>query len=201
MAQASNLKRTIIILALIVIAGVTAGIISTQYKTSKTPAYLSGYGGDFTLQSLHGPVSLHDFKGKVVAIYFGYTSCPDICPTTLAQLTAAMNKLTKDEVDKMQVLLISVDPERDTPEVLESYVKNFHPNIIGLTGSREEIDKVARQYGAIYEKVELPKSALQYAYDHSSVTAVMDTEGNIRSLVRHQHSTDEIAAMFREAME
>lgn len=197
----SNSRRTLIILGVIVIVGVVAGIISAQFNSSKTPAYLSSYGGDFTLQSSQGPKSLADFKGKVVAIYFGYTSCPDACPLTLSLLTSAMNQLAADEQGKVQVLLITFDPERDTPAVLDAYVKQYHPNILGLTGTPQEISKVAGLYGALYERVEMPDSALMYAFDHSSVTAVIDVEGNIRSLVRHQDSIEDIVAKLREAMQ
>lgn len=195
------MKRTLITLAAIIVVGVIAGVAFTQLNSSKTPDYLKGYGGDFTLQSAQGPVSLSDFRGKVVAIYFGYTSCPDACPLTMGLLTAAMNKLEKDERDKVQVLLVSFDPERDTPEVLADYVKQFHPNIIGVTGSKQDIAQVTSQYGALFERVEMPDSAIGYAFDHSSVTAVVDVKGNMRSLIRHQHSVDEIVAMLREAME
>lgn len=196
----TSTKRTLIIMALIIVAGITAGVISTQFKTSKTPDHLSGYGGEFTLQSADGPVSLSDFKGKVVAIYFGYTSCPDACPTTLAMFANVMKKLEKDELAKVQVLLISFDPERDTPEDLETYVKQFHPQMIGLTGASEYIAQIVKRYGGIYERVELPNSAMGYAFDHSSVSAIVDIDGNLRSLVRHQDSVNDILVKLREAM-
>jgi protein SCO1/2 len=137
----------------------------------------------------------------VVAIYFGYTTCPDDCPTTMGMLTAALNRLPPEEQAKVQVLLVSFDPARDTPQTLATYVKQFHPNIIGVTGTEEQVAAVAGQYGALYERVEMPDSAIGYVFDHSSVTAVMDVKGNIRSLVRHQDSVDDIIAKFREAMQ
>lgn len=196
----SNHWRTFAILALIITAGIITGAVIMQLNSSRTPAYLSAYGGDFTLQSVHGPVSLSDFEGKVVAVYFGYTSCPDICPTSLAQLAAAMKKLEQDEAEKIQVLFVSFDPERDSLQHLDTYARNFHPNIIGITGSREQIDRVTKQYGAIYEKVELPNSAMKYAYDHSSISAVIDVKGNLRSLIRHQDTIEDMVAKLREAM-
>lgn len=199
-SSGTNMKRTIFILAAIVITGIIVGVIATQFKASKTPDFLKGYGGNFTLQSAQGPVSLSDFKGKAVAIYFGYTSCPDACPMTMGLLSTALNKLEKDELAKVQVLLVSFDPERDTPEVLASYVKQFHPNILGITGSKQDVARISNLYGTIFERVELSNSAMGYAFDHSSITAVVDVNGDMRSLIRHQDTVEDILAKLREAM-
>ncbi len=92
-------------------------------------------GGDFTLHSKDGPVSLHDFKGKVVLLFFGYASCPDICPTSLAFSTKALNTLNEDELAQVQPLFVSIDPQRDSVDKMAEFVSFFHPGFIGLTGS------------------------------------------------------------------
>ena len=96
-------------------------------------------GGDFTLDSVAGPVRLADLRGQVVLIYFGYTTCPDICPTNLAFLAAALRELTPDELQRVRVLFVSVDPERDDTPRLAVYAAYFHPNIQGVTGAPEQV--------------------------------------------------------------
>ena len=118
-------------------------------------------GGDFTLGSRQGPVALQDLRGKVVLLYFGYTYCPDVCPTSLGFIGLALERLTPDELERVQVLFISVDPERDTPERLEEYAVFFHPKVLGITGTPEELARVAELYGAAYRRVEQPQSAAE----------------------------------------
>src|SRR5574343_1567339 len=100
-------------------------------------------GGDFTLQSADGPVSLHDFRGKLVLLYFGYTFCPDICPTSLTATAAGLQQLTPEEARRVAMLFVSVDPKRDTPAHLKEYAAFFHPNITGATGTPEVIAGIA----------------------------------------------------------
>jgi len=157
-------------------------------------------GDDFTLQSAAGPVSLSDYRGKVVVLYFGYAFCPDVCPTSLGLLSLAFNKLSQDELNDVQAFFISVDPERDTVEKLEKYVGVFHPSIMGITGTPEEIAEVARIYGAIYMKVELPGSALGYSVDHSSRYYLIDREGVARELIPHGTSPEDIVVSLREVL-
>jgi protein SCO1/2 len=104
-------------------------------------------GGDFTLQSAAGPVSLKDYRGKLVLVYFGYTYCPDICPTSLAATAEGLKQLTPEEQARVAMIFISVDPKRDTPERLKEYAEFFHPAIVGVTGTAETIADVARRYG------------------------------------------------------
>ena len=146
----------------------------TQESSENTPQM----GGDFELQSASGPVSLTDYRGKVVIIYFGYTFCPDVCPTSLALLTLALDTLTDEELKQIQPIFISVDPERDTPERMKKYLTNFDPEIIGLTGSREELESVWSSYGVYEAKLE-GESEENYLVDHSSRTYVIDAECNL----------------------
>ncbi len=141
-------------------------------------------GGDFALQGPDGPVALADYRGKVVLLYFGYTFCPDVCPTALSLVAQALSGLSPAELEKTRSIFISVDPERDTGEVLKAYTPFFHPNIVGITGSAEEVAKVARQYGASYMK-QKPDSDGLYSVDHSSYTYVIDTEGKLAAILSH----------------
>lgn len=155
-------------------------------------------GGDFTLQSVKGSVSLHDFKGKVVVLYFGYTACPDICPTSMGTLKAALGQLNPQELQQVQGIFISVDPERDTLEYVQKYAGYFHPNIIGVTGKLDDLNVLAKQYGAFFRKVEMPGSAMAYTIDHSAILYVLDKDGNIRDMVQHAAPPAELAAAIRQ---
>ena len=154
-------------------------------------------GGDFTLQSAHGSVNLADFRGKVVVVYFGYTACPDICPTSMATLKAALALLTPAEAAKVQGLFVSVDPERDTLEHIQRYVSYFHPSLIGVSGTQAELQEITRRYGAFYRKVEVPGSAMAYTIDHSAVLYVIDQQGKLQEKVQHAMPPAELAAAIR----
>lgn len=140
------------------------------------------FGRQFTLADHNGQQrSLADFAGKVVVVFFGFTHCPDVCPTTLAELAAAVKKLGADG-DKVQVLLVTVDPARDTAAVLAQYVSAFDPRFLGLRGSPEETAAVAREFKVIFQKVE-GKQPENYTMDHSAGTYIFDTRGRIRLYV------------------
>ena len=158
------------------------------------------FGGDFVLRSADGPVSLSDYRGKIVVLYFGYTFCPDICPTSLGLLSLALGKLKPEELDKIQTFFVSVDPERDTVERLKTYVDAFHPNITGITGTASEIADVAKRYGVMYMKVKLPGSAMGYSVDHSSRYYVIGYDGELEKFIEHGTSPDDIVASLRSIM-
>lgn len=141
------------------------------------------YGRDFTLTDHTGkPRTLADFRGKVVIVFFGYTRCPDVCPTTLAELKLAKEQLGEDG-KRIQVLFITVDPERDTRELLARYVPAFDPSFIGLYGDSAQIAKVAKEFKVFYQKSP-GKTPESYTVDHSSGSYVFDTQGRLRLLVR-----------------
>jgi len=156
-------------------------------------------GGDFVLRDVAGPVALADFRGKVVLLYFGYTFCPDICPTSLALMSQALGKMTPDELKRVQGLFVSVDPERDTPERLATYAGYFHPNIRGITGTPQEVAKVAAQYGAAYRKVG-DTSNPNYVVDHSSFTVLIGPDGKVRRVLPHGLAADKIVDAVREVL-
>jgi protein SCO1 len=143
-------------------------------------------GGDFILHSSQGKFSLKQLRGKVVLLYFGYTKCPDVCPTSLATITQALNELSEDELKSVQAVFVSVDPKRDNFKVLDEYVSYFHPNLMGVTGSEREIAEVAKRYGVEYEKVTLKGSRFGYAINHSATTYLLTPAGKVRFIFPHE---------------
>ncbi len=151
---------------------------------------------DFTLVDGNGErVSLSDFRGKPVLLYFGYTFCPDVCPTTMAELGQMMQALGK-KADDVQVVMISVDPERDTPERLGEYVRYFHPNFIGLTGTEDEIAQAATPLGIYYARQEV-EGASGYLMDHTATVLMVDQDGSVRMVWPYGTSGQAIAEDVR----
>ena len=139
------------------------------------------WGKDFKLTDHTGKRrSLVDFHGKAVALFFGYTHCPDVCPTTLGEMAQTLKQLGKN-ADKVQVLFVTLDPARDTPAVLAQYVPSFNPTFLGLTGTEAEVDTVAKTFKVFYQKQQ-SGSKLGYTLDHSSNTFVFDPQGRLRLL-------------------
>ena len=154
-------------------------------------------GGNFTLTSTLGEQSLSDFKNKLVLIYFGYTYCPDICPTNLGNLSVAYQQFTPEEREQLQILFVSVDPERDTPARLKQYADYFESNIIGLTGTAENIAEIAHRYGVVYAKVDDPNNGTNYAVDHSAFTYVVDQQGTWQEQLPHATTPDSFIKTVR----
>lgn len=187
--------RLLLVLTLVLFIGLAAVFILNPQTASNDN--IITLGGDFTLESNQGPVSLSDYKGKVVAIYIGYSSCPDVCPTALAVMTQAFRALTEPEKQHVAGLFISVDPDRDTPEKLNTYVKFFSPLLTGVTGEKSKIDAIVKQYGAFYRKVELENSAMDYAVDHSSRIYLIDTTGKLYKTLLHNSSPAQLLTEIR----
>lgn len=155
------------------------------------------YGRGFTLQDPSGTTrTLADYPGKVVTLFFGFTQCPDVCPTALAK-AAQVKKLLGADGGKLQVLFVTVDPERDTPEVMKAYAGAFDPSFVGLRTSLDETAKLAKDFRAYYAKVPLKGSASGYTIDHSAMTYVYDPKGQLRLAVRHEQPAEQIAADIR----
>lgn len=173
-----KLLRAILLCLGVALAGCEGG----QPVFRSTDITGAEFGRQFTLADHNGQQrSLEDFSGKVVVVFFGFTHCPDVCPTTLAELAAAVKKLGADG-DRVQVLLVTVDPARDTAEVLSQYVRAFDPRFLGLRGSPEETAAVAREFKVIFQKVE-GKQPENYTMDHSAGSYIFDTRGRIRLYV------------------
>lgn len=157
-------------------------------------------GGDFTLQSPNGALSLGSFRGKVVVLYFGYTACPDICPTSMATLKQGLKQLTDAELAQVQGIFISVDPERDTPEHVQQYAQYFHPNIVGVTGKPEVLAEIAQRYNVTYRKVAMEGSSMGYTVDHSALLYLIGKDGRVRKQVQHVVPADELAGDIRQLL-
>ncbi len=157
-------------------------------------------GGDFELTGHDGqPFALQSLRGKVVLIFFGYSSCPDACPTTLSKLSSVARRLGDDR-SKIQALYVSVDPDRDTPPVLKADMENFSIGALGLTGKKDDIDKVVKQYAAAYEIVPTPESAAKYTISHTTSVYALDTQGRVRMTFAYEATVDEVVAAIREIL-
>lgn len=152
--------------------------------------------GDFAVTTPDGTFSLADYRGKVVLIYFGYTFCPDVCPTSLAALGQAFAALSAEELERVKGVFVSVDPERDTLEILKVYAPFFHPNIIGATGTPEQLADIARRYGVSYMK-QKSIDGRPYTVDHSSFTYLIGPDGKLAVTLPHGSSPEELVAAIR----
>ena len=137
------------------------------------------------------PRTLADFRGKVVVVFFGFTQCPDVCPTTLVEMKAVKEKLGKDG-ERLQVLFVTVDPERDTPELLAKYVPAFDPTFIGLYGDAEATARTAKEFKVFYKKVP-GSSPNNYSVDHTAALYVYDPSGKLRLFAKHAQGADALA--------
>ena len=158
----------------------------------------SSFGRDFELKDPQGRTrTLADFRGKAVVLFFGYTQCPDVCPTTLAALAEAMKRLGAD-ADRVQVLFVTVDPERDTPALLAQYVPAFDPRFIGLYGDADATARTAKEFKVLYQKVAGPTG--NYTMDHSAGTYVFDPQGRLRLYVSNGQGPDVFVHDLRELL-
>ena len=147
------------------------------------------YAKGFALTDHNGkPRTLADFKGKVVVVFFGYTQCPDVCPTTLSEL-AGIKKALGSEAERLQVIFITLDPQRDTPELMAGFVPAFDSSFLGLWGEQAVIDKVAKDFKVFAQKVP-SKDSKSYTIDHTAGSYVFDDQGRIRLFVRHGQGGD-----------
>lgn len=156
-------------------------------------------GADFVLQGPSGPVDSHDFRGKLMLVFFGYVHCPDVCPTSLAAMNEVLNGMTPEERAKIQPVLISVDPARDTPESLKNYAAYFHPSLIGVTGTPEQIATIAKAFGAGYVR-QPARSDGSYAVDHSANTYLVGKNGKLVATLPYGAPADDLRAAIRKAL-
>ncbi len=173
------MKRNSALLILLLLIGVAAiYLFFANTRFHGTPITPPKPMDDFTLFSANGPVLLSDFRGKFVILSFGYTSCPDVCPLTLAHYREALNELGKD-ADQVQVLFVSVDWKRDTPERTSAYVNNFGAGFIGLGGSQNQIDAVTKEFDIYYKLGDPDPLSDFYSVDHSATVLILDRQGNL----------------------
>lgn len=190
----TNLAAPIAIAALML----TACSQETQTTGSEAPP-LEGaaIGGDFTLTGETGePVSFSDFDGQYRTVYFGYAYCPDICPTDNQRAMAGLKRFEEESPElgaKVQPLFVSIDPERDTPEVLTEFTDAFHPRLIGMTGTKEQLDAAANAFAVYYSRGEETESG-GYLMDHSNITYLFGPDGNPLAMLPTDEGPDAVAA-------
>ena len=154
------------------------------------------FGRDFSLTDHNGQArTLADFRGKVVAVFFGYTHCPDVCPTTLSDFAAALKQLGP-QAERIQVIFVTVDPQRDTPELLKLFVPAFHPGFLGMYTDAASLQALANEFKVVYQKSSV-KADDDYLIDHSAGTYIYDAQGNLRLLMPYGSSPDVIANDLR----
>ena len=197
------MRRLPILLACVLVGVLTLSACDQPQKPkasfNSTDVTGLDYAKGFTLTDQNGQRrSLEDFRGKVVFVFFGYTHCPDVCPTTLAEMAGIMKALGP-EAERLQVLFITLDPERDTPELLASFVPAFHPSFLGLTGDQPTIDKVAKDFKVFAQKVP-GKDGKSYTIDHTAGSYVFDAQGHIRLFVRHGQPEDALLKDLKQLL-
>ena len=189
---------------LVVIAGLLAALVlglaffwMPEMPERPLPKASIAAGGDFTLESASGPVSLKDYRGKLVLVYFGYTFCPDICPTSLASTAEGLKQLKPEEAARVAMIFISVDPERDTPPRLKEYAEFFHPSLVGVTGTPENLAEIAKRYGVFYARQKVETAGGGYVVDHSADTYVVGPDGQLVGKIAHATPPDQVVAKIR----
>lgn len=157
-------------------------------------------GGAFSLTNSAGKrVTDKDFLGHPMIVFFGYTHCPDICPSGLQVISAALDKLGA-KGQNVTPVFITLDAERDTPEKLSDYVKSFHPRLVGLTGSAEEIAAVAKTYRVFYQKISDEKSPKDYTFDHAAIIYLMGADGNFITHIPHTTDVDQVVSVLNKSL-
>jgi cytochrome oxidase Cu insertion factor (SCO1/SenC/PrrC family) len=194
-----RLRLALFILAGFALGGLAALMIFPEARAKLLPAVnvrsvgQAMVGGPFTLTDHTGKqVTDRDFRGRTLVVFFGFTFCPDVCPSALQVIAAAIDKLGA-KGQSITPIFISIDPERDTPAQLAAYVQSFHPRLIGLTGTPAEIAAVTKAYRVYVQKVPDPKSTAGYTIDHSSIIYVMGRDGAYRTHFTHATSADVMA--------
>lgn len=175
-------------------------VIDPQDEDATSETKSSGeafIGGDFSLINQDGHrVKDADFRGKHMLVYFGFTNCPMICPTDMANISVALEGLG-DDIAKVQPIFITIDPERDTPEQIKTFLSNFNPAFVGLTGTNDEIAQVANAYRIFYKKAE-GDDLQEYQMDHSAYIYLMDANGKYVTHFRHEQPVEEIIAGIKK---
>lgn len=196
--QEKLLAVTALLLALCI-----AGLLFWQPVTEERALPRPGLppGGEFRLDSAQGEIALHDYRGKIVALAFGYTYCPDICPTTLLTLADALAQLEPAEREKTVVIFVSIDPARDTQPHLKEYLAFFDPAIIGATGNPHTLAEIGLRYALFYDRPKENNAGDNYVIDHSADIYLIDTQGRLRDKIAHGTASTAVAQAIRKLMQ
>jgi len=157
-------------------------------------------GGDFSLKSVAGKFSLSDLRGSAVLLTFGFTHCPDVCPTTLSFLSSTLDYLDQPTLARVKGLFVTLDPKRDAIAQLDEYARYFHNSISGLTGTPDEIEQVADQYGVQYAEVKLEGSRIEYTINHSAATYLINTLGELQFIFPHMTPPEVVAEAVQNVL-
>ncbi|SKC30999.1 hypothetical protein CZ809_00477 [Photobacterium piscicola] len=169
-------------------------IYNTTIPVGENVKPLKDLGGPFELNSINGNVSLDQFKGNIVVLYFGFLNCAEVCPSSMGTLSAAFSRLSPATYQHVQGLFVSVDPERDDLVSLNKFAKYFDERVIGLTGTNQQIDALTKQYGVYFDIVDMESSELSYTVDHSSRFYIIDNTGKLVGAMSHNTTPVELAA-------
>ena len=194
-----SLFRRPLALAVLAFAGLLSACSRTEPLSDVGGIVLTQaeMGREFTLTDTQGKkVSLSDFQGKVPVVFFGFVQCPDVCPSSLLRASQVQQLLGPD-AERVQVIFITIDPERDTPEILQAYTTAFDPGFIALTGTPEEIARTAKEFKVFVQKVPTGSS---YTLDHTALTYVYDTQGKLQLALRHEQTAEEVASDLRKVL-
>lgn len=198
------MSRTLLIKLTLIGIGLCLLLISLSFVVDLTKFMPSGPArqynprGDFALTDDNGRIfHLKDLRGEIVLLFFGYISCPDVCPGTLAKIHQALSRLDPAERKQVRTVFVSVDPERDTPEILKDYLDYFSINAVGLTGTKEQIDKVVKAYQARYLKIP-DQSGSWYSINHTTTVYLHDRQGKVRHLFMFEDSAQQMAETIRQ---
>ncbi len=170
---------------------------SSEERTAKIITHDKPIGGNFTITTASGELSLRDLQGQLVLLYFGYTFCPDICPTNLSSLFSAYRQLSTEEQEQVQIVFISVDPNRDTPERLGLYSDYFQMNMISGTSDKENLINIAKNYGVVFVSHQESETDLYYAVDHSAFTYLIDKKGQLKTQLPHATTPEQFIEAIR----
>lgn len=194
----NKIRRSVLLAAALCVALAGCdklGVTATKPAASFRGADITGadYAKTLSMPDVNGqPRTLGDFKGKVTVVFFGYTQCPDVCPTTMAELAQVKKALGADG-DKLQAVFVSIDPERDTPEILKSYMASFDPNFVALRGTLAQTQATAKEFKVYFAKVP-GKADGSYTMDHSAGAFVFDAKGNVRLFERYGAGAEALTA-------
>jgi protein SCO1 len=195
-AVPKSLRRLLLATATLLLAAATVVLATPALRPAQPLPVLDTMGGDFTLPSTLGhDVALEDYRGRLVLLNFGFAQCPDVCPATLARMRALLLDLAALGIEP-QPLFVTIDPERDTVEVLQRYVAHFHPTLIGLTGRAAELADVTEQY-RVYVAREALDSEAEYGFAHSSHIYLIDRRGQVRAMFGASHTLERMTAEVR----
>ncbi|MEM1143080.1 MAG: SCO family protein [Pseudomonadota bacterium] len=199
-ASAPGFLRWVIGIGLAFVAALVLLLVTTTERGVLDSSRPDTYGGDFTLTGQYGPVSLQDFRGKVVLLYFGFLNCPEVCPASMGVFQQTLSRLSVTELIQVQPLLVTIDPARDSARDVSDFGAFYHESIMGLSGSDDEIRAVANQYGAYYEAVDAEDPALDYVFEHTSRYYVIDQDGRLVDAMRHSTTSNELLARVRSVL-